>query len=217
MSRYEWERGTIVIPKKVWPTFRKTMIKAWNDRQDWLFEHAKACLARLKAMGKGKRNFDYHEAWEYKMEDDIHYREKWKIGDMIFKDGKLRSPQKKMLEKFPISKGASLSLGDGSFINLDDERHAATWVVSENNHACETARETHIAGIFFRELGKITWTRKTGGQIVGNDEYNRDSDYEGGGGNYTTAEYGPHVKKVAEPRAFPIRSPMMSPFFGRPW
>ena len=39
-----------------------------------------------------------------------------------------------------------------------------------------------------RELGRLNWTRATGGVFSGNDEYNRDS---GSGGNYITAAYGP--------------------------
>jgi len=218
MSCYNWEKGTIVIPKKVWPTFRKTIIKAWNDRQDWLFNKAKACLAALRTLGKGKRNFNYWRAWDYgyAVAPDLCYQDRQQIGTMIFKNSKPRAPQKKMLNKRLISKGTELPLGDGSFISLNDEHHLVVWSVSENNHACENAREQHISQVLFRELDKISWTRGTGGKIIGNDEYNRDNDYVGGGANYIKADYGPHVKKARAVVRAPVhRIAHSSPFAGR--
>lgn len=41
----------------------------------------------------------------------------------------------------------------------------------------------------FRYLERVTWTSRSGGQIIGNDEYNRDSCEAGGGGNYVVREY----------------------------
>jgi hypothetical protein len=63
--------------------------------------------------------------------------------------------------------------------------------VPSNNHACETARRHPVAAAFFAALGRVRWTRGSGGEIVGNDEYNRDVDYEGGGANYVVDRYGP--------------------------
>jgi hypothetical protein len=45
--------------------------------------------------------------------------------------------------------------------------------------------------IFFAALGKIKWTRSSGGFATGNDEYNQDNTYSGGGANYVTFSYGP--------------------------
>ena len=71
-----------------------------------------------------------------------------------------------------------------------------TWNVPSNNHAVERAHEHPVAQAFFQGLAAIkSWPRGTGGEILGNDEYNRDSREMGGGGNYVTARYGDAVKK----------------------
>jgi hypothetical protein len=76
-------------------------------------------------------------------------------------------------------------------VTFDLKARTVRWGVSENNHAVERARESWLGRAFFRALDRVNWTRGTGGTIVGNDEYNSDSEYEGGGANYVTASYPP--------------------------
>lgn len=84
--------------------------------------------------------------------------------------------------------------GDEATITF--EGRTLTWDVAENNRAVEEAHEAPLAKVLFAALDRINWTRSTGGSGVGNDEYNRDSDYSGGGSNYTTFRYGPLGKPV---------------------
>lgn len=100
----------------------------------------------------------------------------------------LQAPKRKDLDLHPTSKDCTIELPDAS-VTFHNASRSVEWCVSENNRACEHAREHWFAGELFSALGKITWTRGTGGKIIGNDEYNRDSEHEGGGGNYVTAEY----------------------------
>jgi hypothetical protein len=72
--------------------------------------------------------------------------------------------------------------------------------VIENNHACERAHEDTVVSQFFSMLQRVTWVRGTGGEIVGNDEYNRDSSLAGGGGNYVNYAFGPKATGLIHSR-----------------
>ena len=70
--------------------------------------------------------------------------------------------------------------------------------MEENNRSRERANAHPIARRFWSEINKVRWTPTTGGFIIGNDEYNRDSESVGGGGNYITQAYGPLGKRQLE-------------------
>lgn len=89
-----------------------------------------------------------------------------------------------------------LNMGESSLEFKGRELH---WSVGENNHARDRGRSHPVARALFKALDLVEWTRGSGGKILGNDEYNRDTDYEGGGGNYVVDEYGPHIKPVRTP------------------
>ena len=98
--------------------------------------------------------------------------------------------------RVPVTQDVTVNC-DEATVTFHNATKSVTWNVPENNHAVETAREHWFAKALFTALGNITWTRGNGGTIVGNDEYNRDSDYEDGGGNYVTAEYSMAAQKRA--------------------
>ncbi len=109
-------------------------------------------------------------------------------------------PKKKDLELFAVSKDAEISLPD-AYVGFSNKGRTVTWSVSENNRAVEHANDHWFAKLLFEKLGRITWTRGTGGKIVGNDEYNRDRDDIGGGGNYLVREYRMLTAKEKRERA----------------
>ena len=51
---------------------------------------------------------------------------------------------------------------------------------------------------FFKRLAQVKWTNRTGGEIVGNDEYNEESRESGGGANYVTSRYGKADKEFKQ-------------------
>lgn len=200
MSKYEWERGTIKIPTKEWSKFRTGIIGCWNAHQLGLLEKAKTLHAQLKAAAKGKRGSKRTEAIKAALGRSRHEYEHEITGlvvEQIF-DHKKRLytytlkglPKKKDLGLLPTSKDARINASDACVI-LSNKGRTVTWDVGENNRACEHARATFLGQELFRLLGNITWTRGSGGKIIGNDEYNRDEggEYEGGGGSYVTSEF----------------------------
>jgi len=199
MSKYEWERGTIKIPTKEWSKFRTGIIGCWNSHQLGLLEKAKSLHARLKTLTKGKRGSKRSEAIRLALKDNYD----WELQRLVVESAHVKGnvtytlrglPKKKDLGLLPTSKDTHIRVG-GATVSLCNKTRTVGWDVGENNRACESARSSFIGEELFTRLGQITWTRGTGGEIVGNDEYNRDNDYAGGGGNYVTSEFSPAKQK----------------------
>jgi len=208
MSCYNWERGTVIIPTKEWAKFRTTLIKAWNDREEQRLEKAKKLHGQITLKLKGKRGSKRQEALREFHDQYLNYHAsdfatiemvvdcKWEGGKRSYELKGL--PKKKDAKILPTSKDADIYLEDAS-IHLRNKTRTVAWDVGENNRAVERAHEHPIAKKLFTLLSQITWTRGTGGKIVGNDEYNRESDYDGGGSNYVTKDY--HMLTAKEKKA----------------
>lgn len=198
MSRNEWESGTINIPSAQWASFKKNIRDAYNANQDRLFNRATSVYDAITAEAKGQRNFDFVRAVEKKTGGWCE--EYWIICDALGLDSRIgsterRRPTKPKKKDFPHAnnKTTLLDMGAAS-IKFDDKTRCVRWDVDENNHACDRAREHPIGKAFFATLSQVKWTRGSGGEIVGNDEYHRDDEYAGGGANYIKKEYGPKTK-----------------------
>lgn len=221
MSCYEWERGTIKLPAKDWAGFRKSLLEAWNKHQLELLERAQRAHERIKSALKGKRGKARDEALVRAIQlhvGDLHREANEPLVHLVLQwDRETRryglkptAPKKKDLQLFALSKDADIQLPD-AYVGLRNATRSVTWDVGENNHARQHARDHWFARLLFAKLGRITWTRGSGGKIVGNDEYNRDNEHEGGGGNYVTAEYGPGLSRPTQARGTGISS------LGRSW
>lgn len=93
------------------------------------------------------------------------------------------------------NKTTSFNMGESGIV-FDRTKRTVHWYVGENNHARDYGRDHPVSQALFKVLDTVKWTRATGGKILGNDEYNRGSRYEGGGGNYVIDEYGPKIKRA---------------------
>lgn len=218
MSKYCWEEGTIKLPAKDWAAFRKGLLDAWNKGQTTLLRDAKAAHAALKAAAKGKRKGRYEamqdalhkhcgftkESWGWRCPSDETHDRFTALDRLLFTNDpkagdawnrtKLQAPKKSDLDLKPVSKDANIHLPWAS-VHFRNKTREVTWSVGDNNHAVENAHEHWFAKRLFAALHRIEWTRGTGGQIVGNDEYNRECSYEGGGANYVTHEFSAEATK----------------------
>lgn len=215
MSRHEWERGEIKMSVKEFSSVRRDLIAFHNERQVRLFERAKSVYTALKLAGKGTRNFDWNSAFSgvmvsgqgYRMEasdvdgyDEIYNAifpneqvEKLVAGQILKgweRSEKPKAPKKNSFT--PLKQNADRIIFGEAAIGFDKKARAIYWSTGENNHAVERAREHAMGREFFKRLGRVVWTRGTGGELIGNDEYNEDAgrDYAGAGGSYVTARYG---------------------------
>ncbi len=203
MSRYEWEAGEIRIPASAWPAFRKSLLEEWNRQQKRVLGLAEDAYQSIRG---APRPDDALSDWLYPAADKHpgayrhpSYEEREQHGDAIRRllfhwDGTTRQsvlqpPLELKLDLRPVSKGGALTFA-GASITLDDERKVVRWAVGENNHAIEHARQHPMAKALFSALGRVRWCRGSGGDIVGNDEYNRDQLGAGGGANYVTGSFG---------------------------
>jgi hypothetical protein len=205
MSKYQWEAGTIIIPSKDWTSFKRTLRESHNRLQSLRFELATSLSAELKTLGRGKRNFDFERAAEEVFTSLVRgarfaplSEEFADIERAVFpkpqgaQAGKLPKPLVPKKKDFPLatSRTNSFHFAEAS-ITLTDKGRKFHWRVSENNRSCERAREHPMAQAAFHALGRIKWTRATGGKITGNDEYNREGKDEGEGSNYVVEGFGP--------------------------
>lgn len=200
MSCYEWERGTIKLPSKVYSRFRKEMLEVWNNNELRVFNIAVACFKELKSNPIKSVDLEINilRLVQSKTSDCDSYR----VFNMLITRTpsnavKLRAPRKGDLIIRKVSVGCAIDIEDAQAY-FDDKACSVTWAVSENNHARKRARAHPIARELFKKLNAIDWVRGTGGTIVGNDEYNRDNDYEAGGSNYITDYYGPESGRMLQ-------------------
>lgn len=197
MSHYDWESGTIVIPRR---EFRKLV--------DRLVTTHNNLIGRIKQQVQHA----YEAACRHTGPEDRRAIMERHLGQGLAHEfatvccfdptsRRVHAPKWSNLERehlAPVGKrpthinaiGGEYGCTEGAVI-IDWKGHAITWRVGENNHACDNANATDLARALWSALHCLTWTRGTGGEVVGNDEYNRDNEDAGGGANYRKHSYGP--------------------------
>jgi len=192
MSCYNWEQGTIKIPAAEWAAFRKAVLTEWNTRETAELERHQRLHTKLKEAVKGKRGAKKEEAIRSFFRG---VKSRCRPDSLVTLDRKTntrkvvtKAPKKKDFNIVPVTKSATLQ-GDDWAVRFDNKTRTVEWHVHENNRAVERAHKDPLVQFLFKKLGQVTWTRSTGGVIVGNDEYNQDNAYEGGGGNYVTRRF----------------------------
>lgn len=225
MSRYEWEKGEFVLPAAEWAGFKSSIRNAVNRSNAVKFEGALKLHAALVARLKGMRNPDIWDiAWEEAQKLDagggLHGRKRFgddeiagivsAVVDRKYDNPlsrtittRVRRPQKKAFPQ--LGNNANAFDGGECSLTFDNASRKAVWEVFENNHACDSARETVLGTALFAALDKVKWTRGSHGRVWGNDEYSRDAgrDDPGAGGSYSKGSYGPEEdrRKAAAARS----------------
>jgi hypothetical protein len=213
MSCDEWESGALKLPNAVFSRFRRELNEFYNQRQTRIFNKAVQIHETLTVLlmdhKSPERSRSLEDAVRKHLEEPIPRTFAFGFGfggtdatrecdganDIVcilapYKAAAIVRPKKK---DFPLKALSNDSITDGGSwsITIDTKAHTVRWCVSENNHACERAHEHPVASHFFSMLNQIQWVRGTDGEIVGNDEYHRDSCEASGGGNYVKLRFGP--------------------------
>jgi hypothetical protein len=213
VSKYEWERGTIVLPTTAAAEVRAALRTTNNALRERVAELCKQFWAdvakrtrseklyrqRLLAWNQSAPAADIGGSWAYseRLARQRYQREALEAAAREAASYVLSAMQKPhqatradIDREVPAATNRTTAFHYSGFSIVFDGRKV-TWHVEDNNHAVERARSHPVAIAFFDALDKVTWTRGSGGEIVGNDEYNSDNHDAGGGANYVTASYGP--------------------------
>ncbi len=188
MSCYEWQAGTIKIPTKQYPKFYKAFIEGYNNIQDRKLRNLKALYDYIMLAAKHNRNFNHFEQMETVAD---RYGVSFNNIEWLFPNNRKKPlhPTKKMFN-FANTKTMTMAIDDIAHIMFSRLNHSVHWLVYENNHACENAHDTPEAKLLFQLLQNVNYTRGNGGQIIGNDEYNRDNIQASVGANYVVFSFG---------------------------
>jgi len=208
MSCYEWERGEFKLSCAEYRRVKKQMIAAYKEYWDNYYINALKVYEKMIAAAKGKRNVNWQQIYQgcsfvncahYSFGHRVEYTEELDPEGKVYNSysmGNKRPPKPKKKDFKPnIDRKKFCIHFEETSISFNDQNKTIIWHVDENNHACERAKQHELGKVFFKILSTVKWTRGTGGQIVGNDEYNGDSYEAGSGGNYVKATYGPKAQK----------------------
>lgn len=204
MSRYDWEEGTILLPSAEVAGLKQAL-REWANKfhADVRAEAVRLHKAELGGT-RSQRVYTERLRAAYSQTRGRSAVRTAALGvlEQILRDaqagrGTLHQPTVADVERRAqraTNRTTRFTVADTegyecAYITI--EGRTLTWQVPESNHAVERAHEAPLARILFTRLARVTWTRGTGGYLVGNDEYNRDNDDFGGGANYLTSTYGP--------------------------
>lgn len=215
MSCSNWEKGEIIIPSTEWASFKAGIRDAVNKANETKLSMAIKIHETVSERLKSDRSLLIQEcAWEeaeklnsvrgpYYSSCVFESSDIWEVVQSVWTNKQIGGKWKEVLTKpkkkdFPQHGVTSTEFEvSGASLTFDNNARKVYWSVSESNRAVEAARETILGKAFFASLDAVKWTRGSGGSLYGNDEYNSDSDYEGGGGSYYKGEWGPKESKAS--------------------
>lgn len=208
MAIEQWSSGTIYLPAKAWPAFKKAFRAGYAKLIE--ADLVMLQLIHTKIEGKAAHSLTLHEAFRAVVSETRQVRAVldwyndvpcYPLNTMTYDDAedlllkrspdgrkvKLVKPLRRHLPAVNTST-RSFSLGSSSSdIVLADTTRSVNWSVSRNKRANDEALEHPTALLLFKELNKVPWTRGSGGIISADDEYNR---YEAEAPEYVLRSFG---------------------------
>lgn len=194
MSCYGWERGSIKLPQEYVPRLRAALVQHAEQRIHALRSETDKLWEQVKKVSPVKRG----DALSKIFADDTggpvtdaYYL----MSVSRYVDGKhvvtVKRPTDAQVKKHVMDRrnGALVIFSGEGDATVSLSKNIVTWDIPENNHAVDRAYGTELARVLFSFLDTVEWTSRTGGQIVGNDEYTRENYESGGGSNYIVREY----------------------------
>lgn len=207
MSRYEWEAGTLTLPSAAVPTVKAALRSAALEFRAEIENEVRACRNAFTSRSATKWAA-HKDAWIDKLCDRGQNR--WHttrtmsddsislIDQLLRRLDTVRNPTAAdfdaVLGAKPTSRTTRFTADEATVTIAGRTLH---WSTGDNNHAVAHARNSWLGLALFKALGAVTWTRGTGGALVGNDEYNQEASGAGEASNYVTATYGPPRARTA--------------------
>lgn len=194
MSCNNWEQGEVLLPAAAVPALRAALNAAVAAERAAMKSAVETLWKDLRSLPvRKRRGAAYDLMWGGR--DRLGRRPEGEPDVLCFFEyAKWKKPTEVHYRAYGLlvttNRTASWQAGDSGEVALDGR--TVTWEVPEGNRAVDHARESTVGRAFFGFLNRVEWTRGTGSAgFVGNDEYNREADYAGGGGNYVTDRFGP--------------------------
>lgn len=210
MSCNAWQEGTIKLPSAAAAGVKKVVRDAATAYRTQIQTLCKKWWAEHKTSSRKK----YREALDYDRFGTWMDRNAGRSHDVQLHEDVLdvlqgivgwppnesnpRQVQERDLDRIlgekPSNRTSRYSVGEGS---IAFKGNAVTWH-AEDSHACDRPNAHPVAIALWQALDRVTWTRGSGGEIRGNDEYSEEAGRHstGTGGSYLVREYG--AKAAAE-------------------
>lgn len=199
MSCYEWSHGTIVLPSNQFAMVKKAVADAQTSMFQQEFDEAQAFWKSLTRKQQTDREAYLAALRAYRVAE-ADFTALWKVEAVAGYRGQEKDPRRLIRTDWEWPTNRTTEFHDDNLdLIFDTQQRSVTYVVPENNHAREWAERSPLHTALMEALRQVRWSRSSGGVILGNDEYNRDSgyDHEGAGGSYVVMAFGPEGAREA--------------------
>lgn len=169
---------------------RKSIVAFHNARQDAMFDTATRLHTQLKQGSREDRKVPLRDRLNRLMEvQRISWDDRWRIAGVLIKEDRstgkvsLKAPLKKEFQHAKANT-QDFSYGEAS-LRFEPKTRTVHWTVPESKGAVDEAWGSPLGKAFQAALGRVNWTRGTGGHFRYSDEYMQDADHDYAGGRLT--------------------------------